>query len=106
MAAYEERGFSLDKAIYLATNDDLQRLKQDYAKFLIYFYKLQEDSVQQRILESAKTYKNQRNMNQVDSIRQAIKLRKYLFMDVWTNHNIEKEKASEDPEDSTAPTAP
>ena len=30
-----------------------------------------------------------------------IKLRKDLFMDVWPNHNIETEKASEDQEDST-----
>ena len=40
-------------------------------------------------------------MNQADSIRQAIKLRKDLFMDVWPNHNIETKKASEDQEDST-----
>ena len=40
-------------------------------------------------------------MNQADSIRQAIKLRKDLFMDVWPNHNIETEKAPEDQEDST-----
>ena len=40
-------------------------------------------------------------MNQVDSIRQAIKLRKDLFMDLWLNHNIETERASEDQEDST-----
>ena len=39
-------------------------------------------------------------MYQADSIRQAIKLRKDLFMDVWPNHNIETEKASEDQEDS------
>ena len=44
---------------------------------------------------------NQHDMNQADSIRQAIKLRKDLFMDVWPNHNIETEKASEDQEDST-----
>ena len=35
-------------------------------------------------------------MNQANSIRQAIKLRKDLFMDVWPNHNIETEKASKD----------
>ena len=49
---------------------------------------------------SAKTFKNQHDMNQADSIRQAIKLRKDLFMDVWPNHNIETEKASKDQEDS------
>ena len=44
-------------------------------------------------------FKNQHDMNQADSIRQAIKLRKDLFMDVWPNHNIQTEKASEDQED-------
>ena len=29
-------------------------------------------------------------MNQTDSIRQAIKLRKDLFIDIWPNHNIEE----------------
>ena len=103
--AYEELGFSSDKAIHLTANDDLpslrKRLRQDYAQFLIDYYELQEDPVQQKILESAKTFKNQHNMNQADSIRQAIKLRKDLFMDVWPNHNIETKKASEDKEDST-----
>ena len=103
--AYEERGFSSDKAIHLAANDDLpslrKKLRRDYAQFLIDYYELQEDPVQQRILESAKTFKNQHDMNQADSIRQAIKLRKDFFMDVWPNHNIETEKASEDQEDST-----
>ena len=101
--AYEERGFSWDKAINLAANGDLpylrKRLRQDYAQFLIDFYKLKEDTVQQRILESAETFKNQHDMNQTDSIRQAIKLRKDLSMDVWPNHNIETKKASEDQED-------
>ena len=94
-----------DKAIHLAANDDLpslrKKLRRDYAQFLIDYYELQEDPVQQRILESAKTFKNLHDMNQADSIRQATKLRKDLFMDVWPNHNIETEKASEDQEDST-----
>ena len=81
-----------------------KRLRKDYAQFLNDFYELQEDPVQQRILESAETVKNQHNINQADSIRHAIKLRKDLFMDLWPNHNIETEKASEDQEDSTAPT--
>ena len=34
----------------------------------------------------------------------AIKLRKDLIMDLWPKHNLETEKASEDQEDSTAPT--
>ena len=43
-------------------------------------------------------------MNQVDSIRPAIKLRKDLLIKTWPDHNIEEnEKASKDPEDSTAP---
>ena len=53
---YEERDYSSDKAIHLAANDDLpylhKRLRQEYAQFLIDFYELQEDPVQQRILES------------------------------------------------------
>ena len=97
--------FCSNKAIHLAANDDLpslrKRLRQDYAQFLIDYYELQEDPVHRRILESAKTFKNQHNMNQADSIRQSIKLRKDLFMDAWQNHNIETEKASEDQEDST-----
>ena len=92
MNDYEERGYSLDKAIHLAANDDLpylrKRLRQQYAQFLIDFYKLQEDPVQQRLLESAKTFRNPHKMNRADSIRQAIKLRKDLFMDVWPDHNI------------------
>ena len=28
-------------------------------------------------------------MNQTDSIRQAVKLRKYLFIDLWPNHSME-----------------
>ena len=44
-------------------------------------------------------------MNQTDSIRQAVKLRKDLFLEVWPDHNIEEnEEASEGLEDSTAPT--
>ena len=44
-------------------------------------------------------------MNQADSIRQAVKLRKDLFMEVWPDHNIEEnEKAFKDREDSTAST--
>ena len=44
-------------------------------------------------------------MNQADSIRQAVKLRKNLFLDVWPDHNIEEnEEASEGLEDSTALT--
>ena len=46
--AYEERGFSSDKAIHLAANDDLpslrKRLRQDYAQFIIDFYELQAAS--------------------------------------------------------------
>ena len=51
-------------------------------------YELKEDPVQQRILESTKTFRNQHDMNHVDSIRQTVKLRKDLFMDVWPDHNI------------------
>ena len=81
--AYEERGFSLDRAIHLAADDDLlylcKRLRQEYAQFLIDFYELQENTVQQRILELAKTFRKQHNMNQTVSIRQAVKLRKKVI---------------------------
>ena len=63
MNDYKERGFSLDKAICLAPNNDLpylrNRLRKEYTKFLIDFHELQEDPVQQRILESTKTFSNQ-----------------------------------------------
>ena len=84
----------MEKAIHFAANDELpylrKRLRQDSAQFLINFYELQEDPIQQQILESARTIRNQHDMNQTDSIRQAIKLRKDLFMDIWPNHNIEE----------------
>ena len=66
-----------------------KRLRQDYAQFLIDFYELQEDPIQQKILESARAFRNQRDMNQTDSIRQAVKLRKDLFMDLWPDHSVE-----------------
>ena len=103
MNAYEERDFSSDEAIHHAGNDDLSFFRKKTQTRLrpISNRLLREDPVQQRILESAKMFKNQHDMNQADSIRQAIKLRKDLFMDVWPNHNIETDKASEDQEDST-----
>ena len=55
------------------------------------------------MMEICLRMKNQHDMNQPDTIRRTIKLRKYLFMDVWPNHNIETEKAPEDQKDSTAP---
>ena len=91
---YEEQGFTLEKAIHFAANDELpylhKRLRQEYDQFQIDFYELQEDPIQQQILESARTIRNQHDMNQTDSIRQAIKLRKDLIMDIWPNHNIEE----------------
>ena len=36
-----------------------KRLRQEYTQFLIDFYELQEDPIQQQILESAKTIRNQ-----------------------------------------------
>ena len=90
---YEEQGLTFDKAVHLAANDDLpylrKRLRQDYAQFLIDFYELQDDPIQQKILESARAFRNQHDMNQTDSIRQAIKLRKDLFMDLWPDHSVD-----------------
>ena len=101
---YKEQCLTLDKAIHIAANDELpylrKRLRQKYVQFLIDFYELQENPIQQQILDLVRTFGNQYNMNLTDSIRQAIKLRKDLFMDVWPNHNIEENheenKASEE----------
>ena len=89
---YEEQGFTLEKAMHFAANDELpylsKRLRQEYAQFLIDFYELQEDPIQQQILEWAITIRNRHDMNQTDSIRQAIKLRKDLFLDIsWAQRN-------------------
>ena len=90
---YEEQGLTFDKAVHLAANDDLpylrKSLRQDYAQFLIDFYELQDDPIQQKILESARAFRNQHDMNQTDSIRQAVKLRKDLFMDLWPDHSVD-----------------
>ena len=84
----------MEKAIHFAANDELpylrKRLRQEYTQFLIDFYELQEDPIQQQILETARTIRIQHDMNQTDSTRQAIKLRKDLFLDMWPNHNIEE----------------
>ena len=103
--AYEEQDFTLDKAFHLAANDELpylrKRLRQECAQFLIDFYELQEDPIQQQILESARMFRNQHDMNQTDSIRQAIKLRKELFMDIWPNHIIEENNGIEETNEGT-----
>ena len=89
---YEEQGYTLDQAIHHAANDDLpylrKRLSQKYTQFLIDFYELQKDPIQQQILESARTFRNQHIMSQGESIGQAVKLRKDLFVDVRPNHSI------------------
>ena len=95
MKGYEEQGYTLDQAVHLAANDNLpilyKRLRQVYARFLIDFHELQEDPIQQQILDSASTFRNQHDMSQTDSIRQAVKLRKELFISVWQNHSSEKD---------------
>ena len=84
---YENQGLTFDKVVLLAANDDLpylrKTLRQDYVQFRIDFYELQDDPIQQKILESARAFRNQHDMNQTDSIRQEFKLRKDLFMDLW-----------------------
>ena len=90
---YEEHGYPFDKAVHLAANDDLpilrKRLRQEYTQFLIDFHELQEDPIQQQILDSASTFRNQHDMSRTDSIRQAVKLRKDLFISIWPNHSME-----------------
>ena len=92
---YVEQGYTFDKAVHIAANDNLpvlrKRLRQEYAQFLIDFYELQEDPVQQQILDSASTFRNLHDMSQTDSIRQAVKLRKDLFISVWPNHSSEED---------------
>ena len=80
---YEEQGLTFDKAVHLADLPYLcKRLTQAYAQFLIDFYELQEDPIQQKILESPSAFRTQQDMNQTDSFRQAVKLRKDLLMDL------------------------
>ena len=47
--SYDEQGYKLDQAIHHAVNDDLpylrKRLRQEYTRFLMDFYELQEDSI-------------------------------------------------------------
>ena len=75
----------MDKVINLSANEELRylckRLIQMYVQFLINFYELQDDPTQQQILELARTSRNKYiNINQIDSIKQAFKLGKDLFM--------------------------
>ena len=88
---YEEQGYPFDQAVHLAANDGLpilrKRLRQEYTQFLIDFHELQKDPIQQQILDSASTFRNQHDMSLTDSIRQAVKLRKDLFISIWPNHS-------------------
>ena len=99
MNSYEEQGLTFDKAVHLAANDDLpylrKRLRQDYAQFLIDFYELQDDPIQQKKLESARAFRNQHDMNQTHSISQAVKLRKDLFMDLWPDYSVDDYRHAE-----------
>ena len=93
MKGYEEQGYPFDKAIQLAANDNLtilrKRLKPEYTQFLIDFKELQKKPIQQQILDLASTFRNQHDMSQTDSIRQAVKLRKDFFISIWPNHSME-----------------
>ena len=104
MNRYEEQGYTLDQAIHHAANDNLpylrKNLRQEYTQFLINFYELQKDPIQQQILESARTFRNQHGMSQGESIRQGVKLRKDLFVDVWPNHSIDQAPLKKDDERS------
>ena len=66
-----------------------KKLRKDYAHLLIDFHGLQKDTLQQQTLESAKTIRNQHDMGVRESISQDVKLRKYLFEDLWPNHVID-----------------
>ena len=90
----------MDQVIHHAANDDLpylrKRLRQDYIQFLIDYYELQKDPIQQQILDSAKTFRNQHGMSQGESIRQAVKLKNDLFVHVWPNHSKGQEPLKKD----------
>ena len=92
---YEEQGYTFDQAVHLAANDNLpilrKRLRQKYTQFLIYFHELQDVPIQQQILDSARAFRNQHHMSLTDSIRQAVKLRKDLFISIWPNHSSEED---------------
>ena len=87
----------------MAANDDLPHLRkwlrEDYAQFLIDFYELQRDPIQQNILQSAKKLKDQHGMSVEESIQQAIRLRKDLFRGVWPDHVVDREY--DDPDSET-----
>ena len=88
-----EQGQSFDKAFHHAANLQLpglrKQLRLDYAQFLIDFHHLQDDPTQQRVLESARTLRNQHNMSITASIKQGVKLRKDLFEKIWPDHIID-----------------
>ena len=91
---YMEQGESFDKAFHHAANLQLpglrKQLRLDYAQFLIDFHHLQEDPTQQRVLESARTLRNQHDMSMAASIKQGVKLRKDLFEKIWPDHIIDR----------------
>ena len=60
-------------------------------QFLIDFYELQRDPIQQNIFQSAKKLKDQHGMSVEESIQQAIRLRKDLFRGVWPDHVVDRE---------------
>ena len=90
---YLEQGNSLNEAVLLAANDELPYLRKllrgYYARFLIDFYTLQDDIIQQQVLQSATKLRRQHDMNVPESIRQAVKLRKDLFETLWPDHVVE-----------------
>ena len=90
----------MDEASHHSASDDLpylrKRLRQEYTQFLIDFYELEKDPIQQQILESARTIRIQHGMSQGESIRQAVKLRKDLFVYVWPNHSINQAPLKKD----------
>ena len=89
---YLERGYSQDEAVTRAVNDSLpqlrKNLRRDYGHFLIDFYGLQQDTAQQQILQSADKLRREHDMTFPESIRQAVKLRKDLFTQIWPDHVI------------------
>ena len=98
--SYEEQGYTLDQAIHHAASDDLpylrKRLRQEYTQFLIDFYELRKDPIQRASSRIDENIQKSARNESGGSIRQAVKLRKDLFLKVWPSHSIEQEPLKKD----------
>ena len=96
---YEEQGHTLDQAVHHAANNDLPYLRkslgQEYTRFLIDFLRVTKRSysaASSRIGDIQKPARYESG----ESIRQAVKLKKDLFVDVLPNHSLDQEPLKKD----------